>query len=451
MAESARWGDQHREVPYTRDAEWQSQRDSLLTDYFPNRSAIVLDQFRDAGLLPRLGAPKTNHPGGEVAEGFRLSLDASAGLIYYTLDGTDPRQTGGSIAPGASVFGGTSIRLDTSVTLKARTLLDGKWSALHETDFLIDRTNVVGGWTGRLSNSGETIELVNPEGGRVDRVRYADEGDWAVRQRGPLDSGHRGWVWSASHDGGGSSVELINWAISNNSGQNWASSASQGGTPGAPNSTSQTNIAPLITEVAHFPAVPRSDEPVTVTAEILDERTDGMTAVVAYRRDGAATFTTLSMADDGLHGDADANDGVYGAELPAAPDGTVVECFVRATDSAGNTRSWPAPTQDAGQATNLLYQVDDTADLIEAMRPGAEPIYFLVMTDAERAELSDIGDGGNNEERTSARMNGTFISVDESGTRVRYNVGIRNRGHGSRFGPPNNYRVNFATIGLIGA
>ncbi|MEE8451635.1 MAG: lamin tail domain-containing protein, partial [Thermoguttaceae bacterium] len=694
VAESARWGDQHREIPYTRDAEWQSQRDSLLTNYFPNRSAIVLDQFRDAGLLPRLDAPKTNHPGGEVTEGFRLSLDTPKGAIYYTLDGSDPRETGGSVAARAQVFNGTPIRLDTSVTLKARTRLDGEWSALLETDFLIDRSNVigklavtevnynpydptpaelavdgtlgnddfefielrntssttielegvrftdgvtfdfsdgsvetlgpgehlvvvadssafaaryggdgiriagvydgrlknggervtlldrfdqivvdfqyddsgawpgradgegsslelldpsgdpgdpenwrsstefggspgaegdgratgvviseimyhpasdnpreefiellnrgsksvdltgwridkgvdftfpavtldagaylvlaadtatfarsypnvvnvVGGWTKQLSDSGETIELVNPEGGRVDRVRYADEGDWAVRQRGPLDFNHRGWVWSAEHDGGGTSVELINPAISNNLGQNWASSGPQGGTPGARNSAARTNIAPLIGDVSHFPAVPRSSDPVTVTAEIRDERTDGMTAAVAYRVDGTATFSTLAMADDGLHGDGAANDGVYGAVLPAAPDGTVIELFVRAIDSAGNTRTWPAATQDNGQATNLLYQVDDTLDLIGSMWPGAEPTYLLVMTEAERAELADIGDGGNNEERTNAQMNGTFISIDESGTRVRYNTGIRNRGHGSRFGPPNNYRVNF--------
>src|SRR6266550_9637017 len=42
--------------------------------------------------------------------------------------------------------------------------------------------NVVGAWTGRLSNSGEEIRLVNSAGGTVDSVTYADSGDWAARE-----------------------------------------------------------------------------------------------------------------------------------------------------------------------------------------------------------------------------------------------------------------------------
>ena len=42
-------------------------------------------------------------------------------------------------------------------------------------------SNVVGGWVGRLSNGGESIEILDDTGVQIDRVRYADEGDWAVR------------------------------------------------------------------------------------------------------------------------------------------------------------------------------------------------------------------------------------------------------------------------------
>ena len=64
------------------------------------------------------------------------------------------------------------------------------------------------------------------------------------------------------------------------------------------------------------------------------------------------------------------------------------------------------------------------------------------MTDAERAELADIGDGPVSEAQSNAQMNGTLIRVDGTGIEARYNVGIRNRGGASRVGPPNNYRVN---------
>ena len=47
--------------------------------------------------------------------------------------------------------------------------------------------NVIGGGDGRLSNSGEKIELVDNFGRIIDSIEYCDEGDWAVRFLGPVD------------------------------------------------------------------------------------------------------------------------------------------------------------------------------------------------------------------------------------------------------------------------
>src|SRR5688572_21489856 len=132
-------------------------------------------------------------------------------------------------------------------------------------------TNVVGGWTGQLSNGGESVRVVDNTGATADRVEYADSGDWAVRRRGPLDHGHEGWVWEQPADGLGPSLELINPALSNDHGQNWTSSAAVGGTPGRANSAASGNVAPLILDVKQDPAVPRANQPVTVTARLLDE------------------------------------------------------------------------------------------------------------------------------------------------------------------------------------
>jgi hypothetical protein len=62
---------------------------------------------------------------------------------------------------------------------------------------------LIGGWTGRLSNSGEQIQLDDALGVKVNDVSYADEGDWALRGRGVLSSGHRGWDWFNEADGAG--------------------------------------------------------------------------------------------------------------------------------------------------------------------------------------------------------------------------------------------------------
>ena len=204
--------------------------------------------------------------------------------------------------------------------------------------------NVVGNWVGSLSNSREDIDLENAAGARVDSVRYADEGDWAIRQRGPLDRGERGWRWFAEHDGLGKSAELVNPGVSNNNGQNWASSLVAEGTPGTQNSVLNATIAPIIEDVAHSPVVPKSTEQVVVTARISGASGPNPTAVLFYRVDGLAPepFTAVSMRDDGQGGDAAAADNLFTAVLPAQTNSTVVEFYVHVSDSIGHERSWPA-------------------------------------------------------------------------------------------------------------
>src|SRR6266496_4036178 len=102
--------------------------------------------------------------------------------------------------------------------------------------------------------------------------------------------------------------------------QNWAASVAPDGTPGQPNSVLRANIAPLILDAIHSPAVPKSTDTVAVTARILDESTNGLTVSVFYRVDlnpQINGFTQAPMFDDGAHGDGAAGDGVYGAILPA--------------------------------------------------------------------------------------------------------------------------------------
>jgi hypothetical protein len=64
------------------------------------------------------------------------------------------------------------------------------------------------------------------------------------------------------------------------------------------------------------------------------------------------------------------------------------------------------------------------------------------MTEAERGRLESIP-SQSNLYGPDSQMNATFISVDGVDIKVRYNLGVRNRGHGSRNDPPINYRLNF--------
>ena len=287
--------------------------------------------------------------------------------------------------------------------------------------------NVVGGWTGQLANNGETIELVNAKGVSVDTVRYASEGDWSVRTAGPDDRGHTGWMWNAGHDGNGMSMELINPAASNDVGQNWTSSATANGTPGAANSALDSNVAPFISDVLHSPAIPQSGDVVTITARLADEESN-VSATLHWRVAGAEAFAPVPM-------NANA-DGTFAATIPAHADRTVVEFYVQAVDAQSQTRNWPAPTDQGEQVVNALYQVMDDFDLDAEWDPNSTPIYFQVMTPAERDEFGRIN------RQSDAQFNTTFIAVDGTGTDVIYNTGVRIRGSASRNNAVPNNRLS---------
>ena len=96
----------------------------------------------------------------------------------------------------------------------------------------------------------------------------------------------------------------------------------------------------------------------------------------------------------------------------------------------------PGPT---GQVANALFQIDDVA----YAPTNAQPLYKMIMTAAESAELHQIP-SHSNFEGPNSQMNATFIAIDGSGAEMHYLIGVRNRGHGSRTSAnPMNYRVNF--------
>lgn len=292
--------------------------------------------------------------------------------------------------------------------------------------------HLTGGWTGSLSNSGERIRLADAEGNQVDELSYADQGDWATRTQVRI-AGEDGWTWESDHDGGGSSLELVHARLTNKSGQNWQSSVGMP-TPGAANSVAldDSAFAPLIQNVEHTPRVPTSTDTVTIRARLRDTTTVGLSATLYYRISDdpqlEPEFSMTPMVDDGLHNDGDANDGLFGAALPAMAEDTIVEFYVSATDGI-NERTWPAPTS-IGQVANALYQVDDEA------APEGEGMYRLILTARENRAFNRIDRDSN------AQMNCTLIADDCSGPVIRYLCGMRVRGASSRNDTPPPMRLN---------
>ncbi|MHC4167497.1 MAG: chitobiase/beta-hexosaminidase C-terminal domain-containing protein [Planctomycetota bacterium] len=126
VGESARWGDNRIEqggIRYTRDQHWVAQRDWLLNTYFPQRTNIVLNQLRARDLYPDITAPVFSPHGGWDSDRFFLTMIKPTGSskIYYTTDGTDPREYLTVHPVGAEYTG--PIVLTESTRVKARVLV----------------------------------------------------------------------------------------------------------------------------------------------------------------------------------------------------------------------------------------------------------------------------------------------------------------------------------------
>ncbi|MES2569266.1 MAG: CotH kinase family protein, partial [Verrucomicrobiota bacterium] len=305
---------------------------------------------------------------------------------------------------------------------------------------------LIGGWSGKLSNSEDTIRLENPQGTKIHEVSYADEGDWAVRARDVVDLGHQGWMWSSEADGNGKSLELRNAALfSINNGQNWASSVSAGGSPGALNGHAATDIAPLISSVSHRPAIPRPIDPITVSARIDGESNDPATVHLRWRVGGTAAFTSTVMTDS----DAD---GRFEAVIPPQANLEIVEFYIQANDAAVHLRTWPAQARTSApgvlpetyaQVANALFQVDNSFNPAPLWSPGAQPVYRVILTAAERTALNQVWTNMGGAAQSNAAFNATFISLDGTGQQTHYLSSVRNRGNGSRTLSPNNALVSF--------
>jgi uncharacterized repeat protein (TIGR01451 family) len=105
IAESARWGDSKRgsDTPLTRQ-DWQGAVSYVIDNYVPERGSRVLAQLREDGLYPSFDAPILSQYGGPIASGAEVVITGQGGTIYYTLDGSDPRQIGGAVNPSAQAY-----------------------------------------------------------------------------------------------------------------------------------------------------------------------------------------------------------------------------------------------------------------------------------------------------------------------------------------------------------
>ncbi|MCR4769871.1 MAG: CotH kinase family protein [Bacteroidaceae bacterium] len=102
--ESARWGDYRRDVhPYTSqgvlytvEGTFARERNRMLNEYFPQRTNIVINQLKNAGLYSNVTPPTIRLNNDIVKDGFNVILKSDVvkidynNNIYYTINGKEP-------------------------------------------------------------------------------------------------------------------------------------------------------------------------------------------------------------------------------------------------------------------------------------------------------------------------------------------------------------------------
>jgi len=269
--------------------------DVTILNWARDRQAIFFPQMTPYGLTAYTNAPGFNQFGGRVAPGFNLVITNTAGTIYYTTDGSDPRTAfTGAVSPSAFTYS-SPVALNSTVTIRARALTGGNWSAITEATFTVGSLGIPLRITEIMYNPAggslyEFIELQNTSGVAVnlggmyfDGITFifnegtilgpgarivlgsnTDTNAWKALYPGvnPVgwfdgnlaNGGERislfdkfgnlitsvdygdGGGWPTAADGAGRSLEVVNASGDPDAPANWKASAANNGTPGAANS-----------------------------------------------------------------------------------------------------------------------------------------------------------------------------------------------------------------------
>jgi hypothetical protein len=134
------WYEELKDLADRNYKRWPSQRPTHanfqgeidhLKDWLAKRADWIDSQF--------IETPKADPKGGLVERGINvtLTIDVEA-MIYFTLDGSDPRGTNGQPSPSATLYT-TPITIQANTRLSARARFpDGVWSSLVEEKYVVE-------------------------------------------------------------------------------------------------------------------------------------------------------------------------------------------------------------------------------------------------------------------------------------------------------------------------
>ena len=214
---------------------------------------------------------------------------------------------------------------------------------------------------GTLSHNGETVELLDATGKKIDGLKYKTRAPWPV-----------------APDGESSSLERVCPTSPGDVPENWAPSPlSPGtpkptGTPGKRNSVSSATLPPVVSNVTFSPAHATPAQEIKVSAEVRSAA-ELKTVELLYRVAGSGSEKAeVALAMTKGAGAA------YTATIPAQKAGQLIRFRIRAADAKGAERFYPH--QNELRPALSVYVHDKFA-------PGKLPLGYVIS--AGQKELRD--------------------------------------------------------------
>lgn len=277
----------------------------------------------------------------------------------------------------------------------------------------------VGEFSGALSNQSDNLILKDNVGNTVVSLRYSDDGAWPREADGPETAPDSDDPYDPG--GRGMTLELRHPGLAPHAGGAWTAET-EGGTPGAGRVEPEEDVAPVINDFFYDPPLPLVGKSLLFNADVQCPTVISR-VTLKWRYEDMEEWVDLAMADDGMNGDGQADDGIWGCFLASLDRAGTVLFHFETENAEGTIAQWPRRWEDQPG----LLRVDEEP---HPNTTGGDYLY-LIMTDEDLETLRTRNTSSN-------RLLPCAVVKDG---RVYQQAKLRYRGSSSRNVDPKSYRI----------
>ena len=311
---------------------------------------------------------------------------------------------------GYSISGGIKFTFPTGAQVSSEAYLvvvrdpsHSKWAGMQG--------KVFGPYEGKLSNGGEEIRLLKPDGTVVEELEY--------------DEDH---PWPTGADGYGSSLERISPSLPAEDPHSWRASLNYDGTPGAANSVAGTPPYPLLLSHQVIPATPTSaDHPIVRVCLDKIEAIGSVTLRYEAWRIPVSSYGSPPLSTElmQLHSQ-DLATVTYEAQLPSFPSQSLIRFNVKVDLDGDGSLYLPHRAERRPFESFFIYdgEVSSSLPILWKFKPRATLLTEASMT-ISGVVIQDPGT------LFPIIFDGAYVESSRNGEKVRFIKGEEYHGNGT--------------------